>query len=154
MEKTRRKGRAPGLPQKHLHGRGEDAKRQKAGVSGVETPPRTWRRHPFFFVPYVKFRNTSTDVEKTRRGHCAAKQAKKHLHGRGEDLIVVIKICRSQETPPRTWRRLLRRGSADVSCGNTSTDVEKTTLRTSSQIAYKKHLHGRGEDRNRPSVDT
>ena len=50
----------------------------------------------------------------------------KHLHGRGED-------------PREPF-------GASEDLGNTSTDVEKTSTRTTFPLRVRKHLHGRGED--------
>ena len=51
------------------------------------------------------------------------------------------------ETPPRTWRRLKDIIQTRGFDGNTSTDVEKTHIRMVIIRLFKKHLHGRGEDR-------
>ena len=52
----------------------------------------------------------------------------------------------SEETPPRTWRRLQSPIESKNPMRNTSTDVEKTHLRESNTLVLRKHLHGRGED--------
>ena len=51
-----------------------------------------------------------------------------------------------RETPPRTWRRPWRPCSPAAGSGNTSTDVEKTRSASDRLKAFRKHLHGRGED--------
>ena len=53
------------------------------------------------------------------------------------------------ETPPRTWRRLLRYLRPRVGRRNTSTDVEKTARNRLAPSRLRKHLHGRGEDKRR-----
>ncbi len=50
------------------------------------------------------------------------------------------------ETPPRTWRRLGQRHIPSRCVGNTSTDVEKTSVRCMPKRRPEKHLHERGED--------
>ena len=71
-------------------------------------------------------RNTATDVEKTGASRQYPVAAEKHLHGRGEDTTKERLLGLCQETPPRTWRRLLHRLLIETEAGNTSTDVEKT----------------------------
>ena len=51
-----------------------------------ETPPRTWRRRLDDQYILDLPRNTSTDVEKTQGLREKENPARKHLHGRGEDL--------------------------------------------------------------------
>ena len=67
VEKTNNRPKIWPSNRKHLHGRGEDGRGLLINTAGLETPPRTWRRH-YQQVPdfYVR-RNTSTDVEKTAR---------------------------------------------------------------------------------------
>ncbi len=113
-------------PRKHLHGRGEDWSALKNGLLAVETPPRTWRRPILTSGVITNARNTSTDVEKTLRRCAASPLCGKHLHGRGEDLLLIILIIQLIETPPRTWRRLSVRLLRSHMVRNTSTDVEKT----------------------------
>ena len=52
-----------------------------------------------------------------------------------------------RETPPRTWRRPLKKKYKSYDIRNTSTDVEKTYQERYAEYRYQKHLHGRGEDR-------
>ena len=111
---------------KHLHGRGEDKARIFFKTPSMETPPRTWRRHPVALRTEVLDRNTSTDVEKTLFPCQAGQRRRKHLHGRGEDPDVLPQVKRMEETPPRTWRRQIQERLKDARIGNTSTDVEKT----------------------------
>ena len=56
------------------------------------------------------------------------------------------------ETPPRTWRRPDDGWRSDARSGNTSTDVEKTGDEALDGVNVEKHLHGRGEDANVPSM--
>ena len=56
------------------------------------------------------------------------------------------------ETPPRTWRRRSRGHFRYLACGNTSTDVEKTSIIAGAVGEHQKHLHGRGEDESLPGV--
>ena len=90
--------------------------------------------------------NTSTDVEKTLLRHLSCEPPWKHLHGRGEDFVMIWPLSVSPETPPRTWRRPQLDAIGVRVGGNTSTDVEKTIHGNSSQSFWWKHLHGRGED--------
>ena len=153
--------------EKHLHGRGEDhlaaenradrvgntstdvEKTVKAKVCAdmyPETPPRTWRRRIILFPCVLFRRNTSTDVEKTAFDQQSVRQIEKHLHGRGEDISVLLMVLSYGETPPRTWRRLDLSVDLLFDCRNTSTDVEKTNSWTLESRSLWKHLHGRGED--------
>ena len=90
--------------------------------------------------------NTSTDVKKTLRRNQSPARSKKHLHGRGEDLLRPFSWRPLWETPPRTWRRPIFKGIESVKDRNTSTDVEKTQLKIRLYRSAQKHLHGRGED--------
>ena len=90
---------------KHLHGRGEDKRRNRLDWRLSETPPRTWRRRAHEVRARDRGGNTSTDVEKTVRGASNEPILRKHLHGRGEDLEVCADTNHDSETPPRTWRR-------------------------------------------------
>ena len=111
----------------------------------LETPPRTWRRLRLSIAYLFQIGNTSTDVEKTFFSACQAAPSQKHLHGRGEDDIETGSS--DPETPPRTWRRPEVEVTAPAVTRNTSTDVEKTYLFRFNRYDFKKHLHGRGEDR-------
>ena len=146
VEKTSGRDHGTEPEWKHLHGRGEDYKRNFDGS-------QLWR-------------NTSTDVEKTPVRVFAVFTAWKHLHGRGEDMSARLLLRLDWETPPRTWRRPVNCKTERPSTGNTSTDVEKTTVgairgfdsrNTSTDVektcppgscsgSIGKHLHGRGED--------
>ena len=112
-----------------------------------ETPPRTWRRPGAIQIDAVRKRNTSTDVEKTKSVTARRAVLRKHLHGRGEDLVPRLPVSLWSETPPRTWRRRTPRGQGLSGHRNTSTDVEKTIRFAKSANLLQKHLHGRGEDR-------
>ena len=126
VEKTTRVHLRVRALQKHLHGRGEDSDR---------------------WIPRRQTEgNTSTDVEKTEVTYGSHGKTEKHLHGRGEDATRLVATSTIIETPPRTWRRLRDFGERCRHCGNTSTDVEKTSHRASRTPARWKHLHGRGED--------
>ena len=126
MEKTLLDNALSGIVKKHLHGRGEDARRCTSRRSFAETPPRTWRRLLLQDAADVGLRNTSTDVEKTRR--------------------IPPRMGVALETPPRTWRRHPLDYGYTQSERNTSTDVEKTDAHRLKCVGIKKHLHGRGED--------
>ena len=85
-------------------------------------------------------------MEKTEHWEAMNGDQRKHLHGRGEDAVSeLITACR-RETPPRTWRRLPTFLFALFTFRNTSTDVEKTSVRKLELVVARKHLHGRGED--------
>ena len=111
---------------KHLHGRGEDPSSICGTRARLETPPRTWRRLIISGRGAVNFL--------------------KHLHGRGEDLHTTKANNPAMETPPRTWRRPVSSKRTITRHGNTSTDVEKTSLPYPYNHSKQKHLHGRGED--------
>ena len=112
----------------------------------LETPPRTWRRLGHQERRHQHVGNTSTDVEKTAPARPRSPDARKHLHGRGEDLRCISLIWNEWETPPRTWRRQPLRKLTTRAIGNTSTDVEKTVPSSCADRPDWKHLHGRGED--------
>ena len=74
------------------------------------------------------------------------RRSQKHLHGRGEDRFSKRSGTSFQETPPRTWRRLITFDKLASGARNTSTDVEKTKSKPYVDLRFQKHLHGRGED--------
>jgi len=71
-------------------------------------------------------RNTSTGVEKTTPRPRLGRLGKKHLHGRGEDVMSVSSTLIEKETPPRAWRRPQPVDHLSRNVRNTSTGVEKT----------------------------
>ena len=85
-------------------------------------------------------------MEKTGSNRLRTSLRRKHLHGRGEDSRMILKIRILQETPPRTWRKRDHAFRQPATVGNTSTDVEKTASESGKPASNRKHLHGRGED--------
>ncbi len=85
VEKTRLFQRIPPNHKKHLHARGEDTTCSRSSFSGLETPPRTWRRPLDGLRCRVPPGNTSTHVEKTIGRSSLFLKPWKHLHARGED---------------------------------------------------------------------
>ena len=51
---------------------------------------------------------------------------RKHPHGRGEDVTVLLPFVTVTETPPRAWGRLTATHTAKPFTGNTPTGVGKT----------------------------
>ena len=148
VEKTDECGKAGCPLQKHLHGRGEDLSYGFLTGLALETPPRTWRRPLTGEDDVTLLGNTSTDVEKTPQRIMETVSLKKHLHGRGEDMLSGHFSAPSMETPPRTWRRLEALLLGTKRSRNTSTDVEKTPRPKRRSKPSWKHLHGRGEDKD------
>ena len=126
VEKTLRPKPQPRCLQKHLHGRGEDLPPGTLVTHAEETPPRTWRRLKTTGTEPPRLRNTSTDVEKTENQRHPCSRLRKHLHGRGEDTLIIRLGLSPVETPPRTWRRHSEPSGLRLRLRNTSTDVEKT----------------------------
>ena len=85
VEKTRCAPVFQPIGEKHLHERGEDRARDVALSLQAETPPRAWRRLSGSCRKLMKFRNTSTSVEKTFLIRATRSICRKHLHERGED---------------------------------------------------------------------
>ena len=134
---------------KHLHARGENTYVYAPFCMSEETPPRTWRKPLPFLRPSACLRNTSTHVEKTFRSRCRNDRERKHLHARGENLVLVEILLIVEETPPRTWRKPAPCVSTDRRRGNTSTHVEKTHFHAVGVSSCEKHLHARGENQLR-----
>ncbi len=131
---------------KHPHGRGEDAILKSRQIGATETPPRTWGRLQEGILQGVDGGNTPTDVGKTFAKRAGLNVAKKHPHGRGEDIASETPVGRAAETPPRTWGRL-RGGRLRLTwLRNTPTDVGKTARQCCRLDSLWKHPHGRGED--------
>ncbi len=120
--------------------------RIKSFIASQETPPRTWRRLEHPLSSPCNVRNTSTYVEKTVIHDIRFSRSRKHLHIRGEDLMRCISFKTPEETPPRTWRRLIYKLYILLLDRNTSTYVEKTCNASKVLSHLKKHLHVRGED--------
>ena len=91
--------------------------------------------------------NTPTGVGKTVRTDIAAERARKHPHGRGEDLRKAGQGRGYVETPPRAWGRQINRSAVRKLERNTPTGVGKTPATRARQSPSEKHPHGRGEDR-------
>ena len=85
-------------------------------------------------------------MEKTRGVCVALNRCKKHLHARGENVDRVVLPPRVEETPPRTWRKLICVVLSRSNIGNTSTHVEKTVQKRLRANVREKHLHARGEN--------
>src|SRR5690606_11991387 len=108
------------------HVRGEDWRWWWHARPLAETPPRAWRRQPEQKTKFPIYRNTSTCVEKTNSACAPEPQPQKHLHVRGEEQRHNLSPPWLEETPPRAWRRLGKKGLSALDRGNTSTCVEKT----------------------------
>ncbi len=78
------------------------------------------------FCRYKQDGNTPTGVGKTRQLFPATQQARKHPHGRGEDLPSRALCHCLDETPPRAWGRRIRIRKKERLDGNTPTGVGKT----------------------------
>src|SRR5690606_7269087 len=105
--KTQRRAHAATSVWKHPHGRGEDSSRAHSRCSTGETPPRTWGRPRLRRINRTAVGNTPTDVGKTRMPGAVRSRQRKHPHGRGEDVNALRGSTSTEETPPRTWGRLL-----------------------------------------------
>ena len=90
----------------HLHIRGENLLKLKSQRLRPGSPPHTWRKLQTVVPWNLKFRITSTYVEKTSLNHPI------FLRGPG--------------SPPHTWRKRIFGKSYFQSLGITSTYVEKT----------------------------
>ena len=134
---------------KHPHGRGEDGLSFVPDTNSPETPPRAWGRRPDRGKSTRQDGNTPTGVGKTLRWPRPRHARKKHPHGRGEDLRVVVDMERTAETPPRAWGRRKTRSTLCSQGGNTPTGVGKTRSSEAARELLRKHPHGRGEDTNR-----
>ncbi len=139
-----RRRRAPG--EKHPHGRGENKIECSQKCSQKETPPRTWGKLFFFVYRKVCWRNTPTDVGKTRCAFFVASVRRKHPHGRGENVSARPAIHLDGETPPRTWGKQIFVLGFHARSRNTPTDVGKTARTVFRPGGFWKHPHGRGEN--------
>jgi hypothetical protein len=70
----------------------------------------------------------------------------KHPHGRGEDVLPIIRGMREAETPPRAWGRRSHYQCCPLKIRNTPTGVGKTWADYGLDLLEEKHPHGRGED--------
>ena len=85
-------------------------------------------------------------MEKILRAETALPTAEKHLHIRGENLVLTGGPLVNKETPPHTWRKWISRSKLTGNHGNTSTYVEKMFEPGSATNSLWKHLHIRGEN--------
>ena len=70
----------------------------------------------------------------------------KHLHIRGENLLLTARKQGVLETPPHTWRKLNVLSLSRMNLRNTSTYVEKIRTGGYMSVKIQKHLHIRGEN--------
>ena len=133
-------------PEKHPHERGEDRILPEGSRINGETPPRAWGRHIRRSLRSTGFGNTPTSVGKTEVLNKRIAAERKHPHERGEDMLLVLKLWRRLETPPRAWgRRHPGKWRKDIR-RNTPTSVGKTEHPGNGCLAEEKHPHERGED--------
>ena len=83
---------------------------------------------------------------KTPNSAATSSLARKHPHGRGEDISCGLSKQKVVETPPRAWGRPRRLHTAIYWRRNTPTGVGKTVLLWEVSVWHGKHPHGRGED--------
>ena len=111
--------------QKHLHIRGENSRIPSFSHSCRETPPHTWRKSIASCPSIGRNGNTSTYVEKMKRGAFNRLAEQKHLHIRGENQNSKRSNTCITETPPHTWRKSGYSAKKKDEMRNTSTYVEK-----------------------------
>ena len=68
--------------------RGENLMLTLAGLDNEETPPHAWRKPEHLACDDRIGRNISTCVEKTSHPQTQSEQSWKHLHMRGENLLI------------------------------------------------------------------
>jgi hypothetical protein len=112
----------------------------------METPPRAWGRPHTELSLHLYLGNTPTGVGKTCPVEIEVIKIEKHPHGRGEDVLPIIRGMREAETPPRAWGRHQQGGVGVLKSGNTPTGVGKTRRLSRALPSPRKHPHGRGED--------
>ena len=98
-------------------------------------------------IECVDSRNTPTGVGKTTSTTKRKAARQKHPHGRGEDAMTSALVWYVIETPPRAWGRPKGRKALLKLIGNTPTGVGKTNCLVYLLLKFKKHPHGRGEDK-------
>ena len=101
------------------------------GLSGIsylpETSPHAWRKPEKPDSRRERNRNISTCVEKTSAKGEDVGNARKHLHMRGENLLLTVIMNQVSETSPHAWRKLEAQEDTISKLGNISTCVEKTS---------------------------
>ena len=112
--------------EKHPHARGEDGRKAFLIRAEEETPPRTWGRRPQGLPHQGRRGNTPTHVGKTYGTSYYMLCKEKHPHARGEDGRKAACMDYREETPPRTWGRLMIPAGEGGRLGNTPTHVGKT----------------------------
>ena len=136
----------PSWPQKHPHGRGDDAHRPYPTGAQAETPPRAWGRPKDRRAELNARGNTPTGVGTTLENLSLYWQQGKHPHGRGDDGETARWSTVSAETPPRAWGRRAHRRRRALLHGNTPTGVGTTIWLMAKPLYAQKHPHGRGDD--------
>ena len=71
---------------------------------------------------------------------------RKHPHGRGEEIFILVFARVSPETPPRAWGRGSQSGKRENPRRNTPTCVGKSFSSPGNVRRNRKHPHVRGED--------
>ena len=89
VEKIYHDGAKHNRSKKHLHIRGENIRISFKFKRWIETPPHTWRKFRNSNNTLNRGRNTSTYVEKIDLDRLAKYVDEKHLHIRGENVLIM-----------------------------------------------------------------
>ena len=111
-----------------------------------ETPPRAWGRPESSGDTWQYGRNTPTGVGKSSTAFSSSSFARKHPHGRGEEIRAGTGSFSRGETPPRAWGRVRFNDIRLLHPGNTPTGVGKRARKQCRRRVLWKHPHGRGEE--------
>ena len=130
----------------HLHIRGENQQVLPTLQQTVGSPPHTWRKLVTLLFKAIKFRITSTYVEKTLSHLDRHLFYQDHLHIRGENWMCLLQKTVISGSPPHTWRKRPCNSFRLAWLGITSTYVEKTSIFMTRRNYGQDHLHIRGEN--------
>ena len=141
---------------KHPRSRGENDEAMLAQELDEETPPLARGKLDGFAGARRRLGNTPARAGKTLSRQPYSRHAWKHPRSRGENSARTAQPDGPVETPPLA-RGKRRSGSARPGCpGNTPARAGKTTARSISSSAARKHPRSRGENRrtasSRPSA--
>src|SRR5262249_37579877 len=104
--KSSRRQCDPEFPAVHPHARGEVAKMARGLLVRIGSPPRAWGSRVGHMTNELLFRFTPTCVGKSPRMVSMLSRYSVHPHARGEVVVAVSLVSRTNGSPPRAWGSL------------------------------------------------
>ena len=131
----------------HPRGCGENVFARHSGISGVGSPPRMRGKPAPATDSRDSVRITPADAGKTRNRACAARQARDHPRGCGENLSAGITRKSVRGSPPRMRGKLHPTEGTLSAFRITPADAGKTCNLVAVQLLSEDHPRGCGENK-------